>query len=166
MSGHLATRAQQKELRQTFAQFDENGDGLIQHNEFIAAYRKLYPNQEQAEVDERANEIFTMADVDGSGGIDFGEWCTATINQNQLLNESNMRAAFALFDKDGGGTISAEEVAAILGHNVAKEEGVWEAVIREVDINGDGQIDFEEFQQMMLKLADGKIGDASGPAQK
>lgn len=83
-------------------------------------------------------DIFSKADTDGSGGIDFGEWCTATINQNQLLNEGNMRAAFALFDKDGGGTISAEEVAAILGHNISKEENVWIEVIREVDTNGDG----------------------------
>jgi Ca2+-binding EF-hand superfamily protein len=29
-----------------------------------------------------------------------------------------MRAAFALFDKDGGGTIEAAEIASILGHNI------------------------------------------------
>ena len=65
-----------------------------------------------------------------------------------------MRAAFQLFDKDGGGTIDAGEIATILGHNVSKEEQVWADVIKEVDINGDGQIDFEEFQMMLKKLAD------------
>ena len=55
----------------------------------------------------RATEIFLHADTDNSGAIDFSEWCTATINQNTLLNEKNMRAAFNLFDKDGGGTIEA-----------------------------------------------------------
>lgn len=29
MSGHLATKKQQRELRASFNQFDENGDGLI-----------------------------------------------------------------------------------------------------------------------------------------
>lgn len=58
-------------------------------------------------VDERAKEVFMHADTDHSGAIDFGEWCTATINQHALLNEKNMRAAFALFDRDGGGTIEA-----------------------------------------------------------
>ena len=54
MAGHLATKVQQKELRATFDQFDENGDGVIQRDEFLRGYRKLYPNKPQAEVDERA----------------------------------------------------------------------------------------------------------------
>jgi len=45
MAGHLATKAQQKELKTSFNQFDENGDGLIQKDEFLRAYRRLYPNQ-------------------------------------------------------------------------------------------------------------------------
>jgi len=92
--------------------------------------------------------------VDKNGGIDFGEWCTASIKQTELLNEPNMRAAFQLFDRDGGGTIDAAEIAAILGHNTKKENHVWKEVISEVDLNGDGQIDFEEFKQMLIKLAD------------
>lgn len=90
-------------------------------DEFLRAYRTLYPDQIGEEVDERATEVFNRADVDGSGTIDFGEWCTATINQQELLNGPNMLAAFKLFDKDGGGTIDASEVAAILGHNVTEE---------------------------------------------
>jgi len=82
MAGHLATKAQQKELKTSFNQFDENGDGLIQKEEFLRAYRRLYPNQPLQEIDARAMEIFNNADVDGSGAIDFGEWCTATISQN------------------------------------------------------------------------------------
>ena len=147
MSTHLATKEQQKELKKSFNQWDENGDGLIQRQEFINGYRRLHPNQPTEVVDERANSIFDTADVDGSGSIDFSEWCTATINQNQLLNEANMRAAFQLFDKDGGGSIEAAEIAAVLGHDVSNDnDGVWLEVIREVDSNGDGRVDFEEFQ--------------------
>jgi len=32
-----------------------------------------------------------------------------------MVNEKNMRAAFKLFDKDGGGTIDAREIAEVLG---------------------------------------------------
>merc|ERR1719491_153536 len=49
-----------------------------------------------------------------------------------------MRAAFRLFDKDDSGTIEAQEIAAILGHNISKEGNVWNDVIAEVDVNGDG----------------------------
>ena len=153
MSGHLATKKQQRELRTSFNQFDENGDGMIQRSEFLKAYRAMNPNVANDEMDERANEIFDHADADGSGEIDFGEWCTATINQQELLSEPNMRAAFRLFDKDDSGTIEAQEIAAILGHNISKEGNVWNDVIAEVDVNGDGQIDFEEFVVMLKKLA-------------
>lgn len=99
-------------------------------------------------------EVFNAADVDGSGEIDFGEWCTAAINQNTLMNEDNMRAAFALFDRDGGGTIEAAEIANILGHDVNQEQAVWQEVIQQVDQNGDGQIDYAEFYDMLTKLAE------------
>lgn len=65
-----------------------------------------------------------------------------------------MRAAFQLFDKDNGGSIDASEIAAVLGHNITDDDAVWAEVVREVDSNGDGRIDFEEFQQMFLKIAD------------
>lgn len=104
------------------------------------------PDKSKEEVEERADAIFQNADVDKSGAIDFSEWCTATISQNQILNEDNMRAAFALFDKDGGGSIDASEIAAVLGHSITDDDAVWQEVVREVDSNGDGRIDFEEFQ--------------------
>ena len=57
-----------------------------------------------------------------------------------------------MFDKDGGGTISAQEIAQILGHNLSKDEKVWNDIINEVDLNGDGLIDFIEFKTMMKKF--------------
>ena len=67
-----------------------------------------------------------------------------------------MKATFQLFDKDGGGTISAEEVAVILGHNMSKDKTVWSEIIKEVDLNGDGMIDFKEFRVMMSKFIEEK----------
>ena len=58
MAGHLATKQQQEELRKSFNQFDENGDGLIQKQEFINGYKKLFPDQDPLDVEERATEIF------------------------------------------------------------------------------------------------------------
>ena len=44
-----------------------------------------------------------------------------------------MKAAFKLFDKDGGGTIDAQEIAKTLGYNVKADDTVWNEVIAEVD---------------------------------
>lgn len=38
----------------------------------------------------------------------------ATINKEKLLSTEKLRAAFQLFDKDGSGSISSEEVKEIL----------------------------------------------------
>jgi Ca2+-binding EF-hand superfamily protein len=59
-----------------------------------------------------------------------------------------------LFDRDGGGSIEAAEVAQILGHNMSKDKKVWDEIIKEVDLNNDGKIDFDEFKQMMSKFVD------------
>jgi calcium-dependent protein kinase len=122
----------------------------------VAGYKKINAskNDSQDDLDKIARAIFTEADVDGSGNIDFDEWCTATINQNKLINEPNLKAAFDLFDKDGSGTIDYNEVKIVLGNAVSTEDRVWHEVISEIDKNGDGQIDFGEFVEMMRLIAD------------
>ena len=82
MATHLATKQQLSTPRATFLEFDENGDGVLQKDEFVRGYRRLYPDKDQEIVDARALELFAVADVDGSGEIDFDEWCTATIKQD------------------------------------------------------------------------------------
>ena len=57
-----------------------------------------------------------------------------------------------MFDKDGSGKIDSAEIQALLsgeefGDVYSKAQ--LEQAIREVDENGDGEIDFEEFVIMM-----------------
>lgn len=69
-----------------------------------------------------------------------------------FLKEQYLRTAFKMFDKDNSGTIDATEVASILGGEDFKDVFTSDqisAAIREVDDNGDGEIDFEEFLKMM-----------------
>ena len=94
MVSHLSTKAEQIELRKTFNQFDVNGDGKIELQEFIGSYKKVYPAMDQNKVIKEATELFNNVDLDKNGTIDFGEWCAATINKRSLLNESNLRTAF------------------------------------------------------------------------
>ncbi len=57
-----------------------------------------------------------------------------------------------MFDKDGGGTISKEELKNILSQGQLISEKVWIEVMSDFDKDGNGEIDFEEFSTMMTKL--------------
>ena len=62
------------------------------------------------------------------------------------------KEAFDMFDKDGGGTISSNEIITIMknfGYPIDDEEA--KKMIANIDDNGDGEIDFEEFCTIMEK---------------
>ena len=118
MVTHLTTKKMMDDLKESFDAFDENGEGTILRSEFINGYKKINEGKNMTEVEERAKALFDEADVDCTGEIDFGEWCAATINKNELFNEENLSIAFKTFDIDGSGKISANEVGEILGHNL------------------------------------------------
>ena len=98
------------------------------------------------------DRIMKVADADGSGEIDYSEWIVATMDKRKLLSNEKLETAFNLFDKDGSGTISADEVKDVLGVGKNIDEKIWNEIVMEVDANGDGEISFTEFKTMMQKL--------------
>ena len=91
--------------------------------------------------------------MDGNGEIEFSEWIVASIDKNSRITQEKLEMAFALFDKDGGGTLDAAEIkATLIGDNQEIDDEVWSAIIDEVDMDGNGEIDFYEFCHMMRKL--------------
>lgn len=91
-------------------------------------------------------------DKNNSGSIDYTEWVMATINREALLSKQRLDVAFKMFDKDGSGTLSIDEIKDLFGTHAGISEKVWRDMLKEVDDNGDGQIQFKEFKEMMLKL--------------
>ena len=73
-------------------------------------------------------------------------------NENDENAEEEMLEAFKIFDADGGGNISADELRQImlnLGEKLTEEE--IEDMVKEADIDGDGEINYNEFVRMMFK---------------
>ncbi|KAM7404244.1 hypothetical protein PAMP_011610 [Pampus punctatissimus] len=77
---------------------------------------------------------------------------------------AEFKAAFDMFDTDGGGDISTKELGTVmrmLGQNPSREE--LDAIIEEVDEDGSGTIDFEEFLVMMVQqLKEDQAGKRMG----
>ena len=69
---------------------------------------------------------------------------------------ASYKEAFSVFDKDGSGTVSTSELGEMmsaLGQNLSAEE--LDAIIKEVDADGSGEIDFDEFCACMQKAKKG-----------
>ena len=59
------------------------------------------------------------------------------MQEDMLLTDAKLQAAFKLFDKDNSGSISAEEVKVVLGDSI--DQNQVDEAIKEVDKNEDGE---------------------------
>ena len=81
----------------------------------------------------------------GNGTIEFPEFCKMMLKcLDPVDNDLELHEAFGVFDKDGNGFISSAELRHVmlnLGEKMTDTE-IGE-MLREADIDGDGQISFE-----------------------
>ena len=95
--------------------------------------------------------MFNQVDTDKSGFIDYSEFVVASMNQSSLTSNERLQAAFKMFDKDGGGSISTDEIKQVLSFGQTLSAEVIDQIIKQVDENGDGEISYDEFAAMMTK---------------
>jgi len=86
---------------------DTNGDGKLDKGEIKNGYQEFFG---KGLSDEEIDIMFDKVDVDGSGAIDYSEFVVASMNEKNLLSNNKLQSAFKMFDKDGGGSISTDEI--------------------------------------------------------
>ena len=89
--------------------------------------------------------------------MDYCEFIAATLERQTYIQEDACWAAFRIFDLDGDGVITKEELRHILtgeSDNTKMKKVVGDRILNEmmseVDANGDGQIDFDEFMARLV----------------
>ena len=153
IASQLLSKGEKDNLAKVFKAFDKNGDGKLSIQEVKEGYLEHYG---KVMSDEEVEEMFNAVDTDKSGFIDYSEFVVAAMNERQLTSTDKLQAAFKMFDKDGSGIISADEIREVLqfGGSDPMSAQAIEAVIKQVDENGDGEISFEEFVAMMKTLSE------------
>ncbi|GMH13481.1 hypothetical protein Nepgr_015322 [Nepenthes gracilis] len=125
-------------LREMFQSMDTDNSGAITFEELKAGLRRYGSTLKDIEI----RDLMEAADVDNDGTIDYGEFIAATIHLNKLEREEHLVAAFRYFDKDASGYITIDELQqACAEHGMS--DGFLEDIIREVDQDNDGRIDYE-----------------------
>lgn len=149
------TESQISNLKEAFILLDANCDGTLTPQEIITGLKNSGINEFPSDLLAILNDI----DSDGSGSIDYTEFIAATLDSKQYSKEHICWAAFKVFDQDGNGKITANELLNVFSYN--SEQGSTgindkalsdvKNMIKEVDVNGDGEIDFQEFLGMFRR---------------
>ncbi|XP_010908659.1 calcium-dependent protein kinase 17 isoform X1 [Elaeis guineensis] len=133
-------------LKEMFKMIDTDNSGQITYEELKAGLQRVGANLKESEI----LALMEAADIDNSGTIDYGEFLAATLHLNKIEREDKLFAAFSYFDKDGSGYITQDEL-----QKACEEFGIGdvhlEEIIREIDQDNDGRIDYNEFVEMMHK---------------
>merc|ERR1712127_437570 len=99
-------------------------------------------------------EIIEDIDEDGSGLLEFGEFCQLAakflVEEDEEALKKELKEAFRIYDKECNGYISTDTLKEILREldNKLTDEDILN-IIEEVDEDGSGTLDFDEFMEMM-----------------
>ncbi|KAK8661438.1 hypothetical protein V6N13_091042 [Hibiscus sabdariffa] len=148
--GDIPSEEQIFEFKDTFCPFDTYGDGFITVEELAMVMRSVDQNL----TGEELHNMLTEVDADGNGAIEFAEFLNFMAKKMKETDaEEELKEAFKVFDNDQNGYISANELRYVminLGEKLTDEE--VEQMIKEADLDGDGQVNYDDFVKMMTSV--------------
>ncbi|KAK7916697.1 hypothetical protein WMY93_012458 [Mugilogobius chulae] len=153
VNGTGVEEMQECESHQWYRKFmTECPSGLLTYYEF----KKFFGLKNLSESsNEYVRTMFTTFDMNDDGYIDFMEYVAALSLVLKASVQQKLRWYFKLYDIDGSGCIDRDELLLIIksiraisgvSHEMSAEDFA-NMVFDKIDINGDGELSYEEFME-------------------
>ncbi|XP_068649092.1 probable calcium-binding protein CML44 [Aristolochia californica] len=138
------------DLHRIFATLDRDGDGRLSTEELSYLLNKVG-------VSTGPDELKATVGPESLDLQEFIVFYESSIKpEDGNTEEIGLLEAFKVFDKNNDGFISSTELRDVLLRLGLLEDsrGDCAGMIRKFDTNSDGQLDFQEFKEMMLSTID------------
>nr|ACS36542.1 troponin C isoform 2b'' [Homarus americanus] len=142
-------------LQKAFDSFDTDSKGFISKGFITPETVGVILRMMGVKISEKnLQEVIAETDEDGSGELEFEEFVELAakflIEEDEEALKAELREAFRVYDKGGNGYITTDVLKEILREldNRLTEEDL-DSIIEEVDEDGSGTLDFDEFMDMM-----------------
>ena len=131
-----------------FRYFNTSGNCKLLKEELIEG---LYKYKDKKEVDSMVEELFSILDFNKCGYILYEEFLIASVDKRKLFTKENLKYAFQFIDKEKSNGINGKKIINAFNANTNKVlEALFNNLIIKVDEDGDGIINFNEFQKLCL----------------
>ncbi|KVH92773.1 calcium-binding protein CML38-like [Cynara cardunculus var. scolymus] len=135
----------QQQYKRVFGYLDKNGDGKISPPELQICIRKM--GQELSS--EEAEMVAELMDSDGDGLLSMEDLVKVVEAANEEEKANDLKMAFKMYgDEDTITPKSLRRMLSKLGESRSVDE--CELMIAKFDLDGNGVLDFHEFQDMMM----------------
>jgi calcium-dependent protein kinase len=134
-----------------FDKLDVDGNGKITKDELFKGLSSLIKSEN---LKSDIKQIFLNLDIDNNKYISYEEFIRGAVDKKIFMNDKLLKYAFQYFDKDNSGEITLDELSSIFKDHIKNKDCKSELIniLKEVDINNDKVIDFEEFTKLMVNL--------------
>ncbi|CAH0755747.1 unnamed protein product [Diatraea saccharalis] len=137
-------------LRKAFQMFDTTKSGYID----VLKISTILNTMGQLFDDSELQALISENDPEGSGKINFDGFCNIASHfleeEDAEAMQQELKEAFRLYDREGNGYITTstlKEILAALDDKLSNAD--LDGIIAEIDTDGSGTVDFDEFMEMM-----------------